>query len=45
MTTTRQQDLIDAIITDHREVEAVFGEIEGTSWRTMRSRSMQRQNR
>jgi hemerythrin superfamily protein len=31
MTTTRQQDLIAAIITDHREVEAVFAEIEGSS--------------
>ena len=28
MTTTHQQDLIEAIVTDHREVEAVFAEIE-----------------
>ncbi len=28
MTTTQQQDLIEAILTDHREVEAVFAEIE-----------------
>jgi|SRR4051794_17891677 hemerythrin superfamily protein len=31
MTATRQQDLIDAIVTDHREVEAVFDEIEGSA--------------
>ncbi|MGH3877834.1 MAG: hemerythrin domain-containing protein [Actinophytocola sp.] len=28
MTTTEQQDLIDAIIADHREVESVFAELE-----------------
>jgi hemerythrin superfamily protein len=31
MTTTQQQDLIDAIVTDHREVQAVFAEIERTT--------------
>lgn len=31
MTTTRQQDLIDAIITDHREVESAFAEIEASN--------------
>ncbi|MFC4859359.1 hemerythrin domain-containing protein [Actinophytocola glycyrrhizae] len=30
MTTTQQQDLIDAIVTDHREAEAVFAEIESS---------------
>lgn len=30
MTTTHRQDLVDAIITDHREVEAVFKEIEAS---------------
>lgn len=30
MTTTRQLDLIDAIIADHREVEGVFAEIEAS---------------
>lgn len=30
MTTTQQQDLIDAIIADHREVQAVFTEIEAS---------------
>jgi hemerythrin superfamily protein len=28
MTTAHQQDIVDDIITDHREVEAVFAEIE-----------------
>src|SRR5215510_13727282 len=28
MTTAHQQDIVDDIITDHREVEEVFGEIE-----------------
>jgi hemerythrin superfamily protein len=31
MTTTQQQDLIEAIITDHREVEGVFTEIESSA--------------
>lgn len=31
MTTTKHQDLVDAIVTDHREAQAVFAEIEGTS--------------
>jgi len=31
MTTTRKQDLVDAIVADHREVEAVFAEIEESS--------------
>lgn len=30
MTTTRQQDLIDAIVSDHREAESVFAEIEAS---------------
>lgn len=28
MTTTREQDLIDVIVADHREVETVFAELE-----------------
>jgi|1185.fasta_scaffold44018_2 hemerythrin superfamily protein len=36
MTTTKQQDLIDAIVTDHREVEAVFAEIEASGDARMR---------
>jgi hemerythrin superfamily protein len=31
MTTTNQQDLIDAIVADHRAVEAVFAEIEASA--------------
>jgi hemerythrin superfamily protein len=31
MSTTKHLDLVDAIMTDHREVEAVFAEIQGTS--------------
>lgn len=31
MTTTKHQDLVDAIVTDHREAQAVFAEIEGSS--------------
>jgi hemerythrin superfamily protein len=30
MTTTKQQDLVDAIVTDHREVQGVFAEIESS---------------
>lgn len=30
MTTTQQQDLIDAIVSDHREAESVFAEIEAS---------------
>jgi hemerythrin superfamily protein len=31
MTTTGQQDLVDAIVADHRAAQAVFAEIEGSS--------------
>jgi hemerythrin superfamily protein len=30
MATTKQQDLVDAIVTDHREVQDVFAEIESS---------------
>jgi hemerythrin superfamily protein len=37
MTTAHEQDLVDAIMTDHREVEAVFAELEtSTDPRTRR---------
>jgi hemerythrin superfamily protein len=36
VTTTKQQDLVDAIIADHREVEAVFDEIEASGDARMR---------
>ena len=31
MTTPQQHDIVDEIIADHRQVEAVFGEIENSS--------------
>jgi hemerythrin superfamily protein len=31
MSTTQQHDIVDEIIADHRQVEAVFGEIENSS--------------
>lgn len=31
MTTAKHQDLVDAIVTDHRAAQAVFAEIEGSS--------------
>ena len=31
MTTPQQQNIVDEIIADHREVEGVFGEIENSS--------------
>ncbi|MCT2581551.1 hemerythrin domain-containing protein [Actinophytocola gossypii] len=36
MTTTKHQDLVDAIVSDHREFEAVFDEIEASGDPRMR---------